>query len=143
MPDQTTQNEYKNLMLKLAEAWTTQNTDLGLDCFCEGAIYMEPPDIQLFMGHEQLRPYFDALDTGMYMKFHNLCINETMQMGMGEYTFGMAGKETADVGVVVVQIENGKISHWREYQRKGPADFSRFTSHEGKDFEWHIGNYPS
>jgi len=136
------QDEFEQLMMKLAEAWTSQNTEIGLACFCEKAIYMEPPDKQLYIGHEQLRPYFDALEPGTYMRCHNLCFNEEKQVGMCEYTFGMEGIEQADVGVVVVELEDGKINHWREYQRKGPSDFNLFISHEGKEFEWHIGNYP-
>jgi ketosteroid isomerase-like protein len=142
MPEKIAQNQFVQLMTQLAEAWSTQNTESALDCFCEDAVYMEPPDIQLYMGREQLRPYFAALQPGTYMTFHNLCFNETTQVGMGEYTFGMAGNKTADVGVIVVELEDGKIQHWREYQRKGPADFSQFIAHEGKEFEWHIGNYP-
>jgi hypothetical protein len=130
------------LMTRLAEAWSTQDTEAALACFCKDAIYMEPPDVQFYLGHQQLRPYFAALQPGIYMTFHNLCFNEATQIGMGEFTFGMSGKETADVGVVVVELQNGRIKKWREYPRKGPADFEQFRVHEGKEFEWHIGNYP-
>jgi hypothetical protein len=129
-------------MSQLAQSWSTQNTDAALSCFTMDAIYMEPPNMQLYLGHEQLRPYFAALKPGTYMTFHNLCFNETTQVGMGEYSFGMKDKTVADVGVVVVHIENGKITQWREYQRKGSADFATFIAHEGKVFQWHIGNYP-
>lgn len=135
-------DKFINLMTQLAKSWTSQNADAALSCFTKDAIYMEPPNIQLYLGHEQLRPYFAALEPGTYMTFHNLCFNESTQVGMGEYCFGMKDEAIADVGVVVVQIENGKIAHWREYQRKGPADFATFIAHEGKEFEWHIGNYP-
>jgi hypothetical protein len=133
---------FMQLMTRLAAAWSIQDTEAALSCFCDDAIYMEPPDVQLYMGHEQLRPYFAALRPGIYMTFHNLCFNEPTQTGMGEYTFGMSGKETADVGVIVVELQDGRIKKWREYQRKGPADFDQFSAHEGKEFEWHIGNYP-
>lgn len=142
MSKKITHKKFVQLMTRLAEAWSTQNTENALECFSDSAIYMEPPNIQLYLGHEQLRPYFDALESGTNMVFHNLCFNETTQVGMGEYTFGMKGVEIADVGVVVIQVQNGKINHWREYQRKGAADFSQFIAHEGKEFEWHIGNYP-
>ena len=134
--------QFTQLMTTLAQSWTEQNTEAALGCFTGDAVYMEPPNIQLYLGHEQLRPYFAALAPGTTMTFHNLCFNEATQVGMGEYSFGMRSKETADVGVAVVQIQHGKIAHWREYQRKGPADFAAFTAHVGKAFEWHIGNYP-
>jgi ketosteroid isomerase-like protein len=129
-------------MQRLANAWSTQNTDLGLACFAEDAVYMEPPDIQIYRGHAQLRPYFAALKPGTIMEWHTLMFDEATQTGAGEYTFGMAGKPLADHGVAVVVIENGVIAFWREYQRKGPQLFAQFLAVEGKDWQWHIGNYP-
>jgi len=74
------------------------------------------------------------------MKFHNYWFNESTQSGSAEYTFSY-GSDTSDVGVVVMELENGKIKFWREYQRKGPTDFSTFLD-LNKNWEWHIGNYP-
>ncbi|MEQ9426762.1 MAG: hypothetical protein RJQ09_20230 [Cyclobacteriaceae bacterium] len=102
---------------------------------------MEPPNIQYYRGHEQLRPYFDALDSNYKMVFHHLWFNSETQSGAGEYTFSY-GKDTSDVGSAVVELENGKIKFWREYQRKGPTDFKDFLKIEGKKWQWHIGNYP-
>ena len=102
---------------------------------------MEPPDIQYFRGHVQLRPYFDALTDDHKMEFHNLWFNEATQSGTGEFTFSFGG-DVSTVGVVVVELENGQIKFWREYQRNGPTDFKQFISTEGKDWKWHIGNYP-
>lgn len=134
--------EFRELMERLARAWSTQDTELGLTCFTEDAVYMEPSDIQLYLGHEQLRPYFAALTPGTFMRFHTIAFDEDAQRGTGEYTFGSEGEETADHGVAVVEIADGRIGVWREYQRKGPASFDNFTAVEGKGWEWHIGNYP-
>ncbi len=135
------ESEYRQLMNNIARGWSTQNTDLALSSFDEDAIYMEPPDIQYYRGHEQLRPYFDELTDRHQMIFHQLWFDSETQSGAGEYTFG-TGKDTSDVGVVVVELKEGKIKFWREYQRKGPTDFERFLSIE-KSWEWHIGNYPA
>ena len=134
--------EFAALMQTLADAWSNQDTAAALSVFHEDAIYMEPPDVQLYRGHEQLRPYFDALTPGTTMRFHNLFYNPESGIGGGEYTFGHRDSEQADVGVAVVRVSNGRIVFWREYQRKGPADFSTFLSTEGKQWKWHIGNYP-
>ena len=133
---------FEQLMHRLAAAWSAQDTDVAVACFTEDAVYMEPPDVQLYRGHEQLRPYFAALEPGTFMRFHNLWFDEASATGAGEYSFGLEGQEVADVGVVVVTIERGAIAQWREYQRKGPADFSTFIATEGKEWQWHIGNYP-
>jgi ketosteroid isomerase-like protein len=134
--------EFSTLMEKLALGWSQQDTDSALDCFTQDALYIEPPDIQIYRGHEQLRPYFAALKPGTFMRFQNLWFDESKQVGAGEYSFGMKDDATADHGVVVVEIREGKIAFWREYQRKGPSAFSEFIAAEGKTWQWHIGNYP-
>ena len=80
--------ELTALLERLATAWSTQDTELALSCFTEDAVYMEPPDIQIYIGHEQLRPYFAALGSGTLMQFHNVLLDESGRVGAGEYTFG-------------------------------------------------------
>lgn len=129
-------------MEQLARGWETQDTDLALACFTTDAYYSEPPDIQVYVGHEQLRPYFAALKPGTIMRFESLWFDEEKQMGAGEYTFGSEGQAIADHGVAVVELKDGLIAVWREYQRKGPTEFGKFIAREGKEWQWHIGNYP-
>jgi ketosteroid isomerase-like protein len=136
LPRLTTQ-EFKALMEQLAHAWSEQDSDAGLSCFTEDALYMEPPDIQLFLGHGHLRPYFAALTPGTHMRFHNLWFDEATQVGAGEYTFGHEGRPTAIHGVTIVEIQDGRIAFWREYQREGPSPFEEFIRAEGKDWQWH------
>ena len=136
-----TEKEFNLLMNNIAKGWSTQNTDLALNSFDKDAIYLEPPNVQYFRGHDQLRPYFDELTDNHIMIFHNLWFNQKAQSGAGEFTFSY-GKEIADTGIVVVEIENGKIKVWREYHKKGPSDFKEFISIEDKEWRWHIGNYP-
>lgn len=134
--------EFQALMQQLASAWSKQQTESALACFTEDAISIEPPDIQLYQGHEQLRPYFAALKPGTFMHFHHLWFDEARQVGAGEYTFGSQGHTTADHGVVVVELDDGRIRFWREYQQKGPYLFRDFIATENKTWQWHIGNYP-
>lgn len=135
------EREFQTLMNNIAKGWSTQNTNLALSSFDKDAVYMEPPNIQYYRGHQQLRPYFDELDSTYKMEFHHLWFNSSTQSGTGEYTFSY-GKDTSDVGIVVVELKEGKIKFWREYQRKGPTNFKDFLSIENKNWEWHIGNYP-
>lgn len=128
-------------MENVAEGWSTQNTELALSSFHEDVIYMEPPNIQYYRGHTQLKPYFNALDSTHKMQFHHLWFNKNTQSGTAEYTFSY-GKDTSDVGIVVVELEKGKIKFWREYQRKGPTNFNQFLQIKDKEWRWHIGNYP-
>jgi hypothetical protein len=137
-----TSAEFGELMERLARAWSTQETELGLSCFTEDAVYMEPPDVQLFVGHAELRPYFAALTPGTFMRFNAIMFDENGQVGAGEYAFGDERSQTADHGVAVVEVEDGRIRFWREYQRKGPAEFADFFAREEKTWQWHIGKYP-
>lgn len=137
----TSEKEFIRLMENVAEGWSTQNTDLALSSFDHDAIYMEPPNVQYFRGHKQLRPYFDALSDTHKMEFHNLWFNDQTQSGAGEFTFS-SENQTAITGIVVVELENGKVKFWREYLQSGPPNFEEFLSIENKVWKWHIGNYP-
>ncbi len=141
-PEVTSEKEFHTLMNNVAEGWSTQNSALALSSFDQDAIYMEPPNIQYYRGHAQLKPYFDALDNTYKMEFHHLWFDSGTQSGAGEYTFSY-GKDTSDVGVVVVELVQGKIKFWREYQQKGPTDFEEFLQIQDKEWDWHIGNYPA
>ena len=133
---------FREMMNGLADGWSKQNTDQALACFTEDAIYIEPPDIQFYKGHAQLRPYFAALKPGTFMQFHNLWFDEGRQIGAGEYSFGDVNDSTADHGVVVVELRNGRIVFWREYQQKGPTSCERFLDTKDKRWRWTIENYP-
>ena len=135
--------DFRKLMERLATAWSTQDTELGLSCFTDDAVYMEPPDIQLYLGQEELRPYFAALSADTFMHFHDLMLDETGRIGAGEYSVRHRSRShLADHGVAVVELEEERIAFWREYQRKGPTPFSEFIERDGKVWQWHIGNYP-
>ena len=134
--------EYHALMTKLAQAWSRQDTESALECFTSDAVYFEPPDVQFYHGQEQLRSYFGALTPGTFMVFHHLSFDESNQVGAGEFSFGLKGKSSADHGVVIVKVRDGKIASWCEYQRKGPSAFEDFVRLDGKKWLWHIGNYP-
>lgn len=141
-PEGVSETEFKAIMNRLADAWTRQDTERALACFTEDALYMEPPDIQLYEGHAQLRPYFAALKPGTFMRFHNLWFDEVRQTGAGEYSFGEQADKTADHGVVVVELRHGRIAVWREYQQKGPVGFEEFIDKANKQWRWTIKNYP-
>ncbi|NJO82216.1 MAG: SnoaL-like domain-containing protein [Blastochloris sp.] len=137
-----TTDAFQMLMQRVAQAWSQQATEEALACFTDDAIYLEPPDIQFYQGHDQLRPYFAALQPGTFLRFHYLWFDEANQVGAGEFSFGIAGRATADHGIIVVEMRDEKIAFWREYQRKGPATFAAFIGIPEKTWQWHIGNYP-
>lgn len=134
--------EFVDLMGRLAVAWGEQDSETAVACFTPNAVYMQPPNLQFYTGHEQFRAYFGALEPGTYLRFQNLWFDTNKQTGCVEFSFGREGQPTADHGTIVVEVRNGLIADWREYVQKGPADFVEFVRADGKEWEWHIGNYP-
>lgn len=142
MPNNIDQDQFKALMNRLAQAWGEQDSEAAAACFTAEAVYMQPPDIQLYFGRTQLQVNFAALEPETYLHFQNLWFDEGKQTGCDEYSFGVTGRPTADHGTIVVEIQGGSIAFWREYHVKGPRDFAAFTALEDKSWQWHIGNYP-
>ncbi len=121
-------NEFKQLMQTVADGWNEGNARRAADCFSEGAIYVEPPEKQLYHGRAELYEFFggeNSADLPMKMTWHHLAFDEEAQIGFGEYTFKMHNRYH---GIVIVKIEAGLIQHWREYQYRSEADWEAFTS---------------
>jgi ketosteroid isomerase-like protein len=133
---EATVTEFESVMTTLAEAWSKQDTKRALACFTADALYMQPPDQQLYRGAAELEKLFAAIRPGTLMKFHHLAFDAKSQVGFGEFSFGRSGAAKADHGVVVVTLRGGRISLWREYFQEGPASFSDFVSVEGKTWKW-------
>jgi ketosteroid isomerase-like protein len=133
---------FASLMQRLAQAWGEQDIETAVACFTSDAVYMQPPNVQFYQGHEQLRAYFGALKPNTYLVYQNLWFDEAKQVGCVEFSFGVTGKPSADHGTMIVELRDGLIAHWREYVQKGSADFNEFIAPNGKEWQWHIGNYP-
>lgn len=122
-------NEFNQLMRTVAHGWNEGNARKAADCFSEDAIYVEPPEKQLYHGRAELYEFFGGdggTDLPMKMTWHHLAFNAEEQIGFGEYTFQLHGRYH---GIVVVKIEDGLIKHWREYQYRSELSWQEFTSH--------------
>jgi hypothetical protein len=121
--------EFEHLMQTVARGWNEGKARKSADCFSEDAIYVEPPDKQLYHGRAELYEFFGG-DQGpempMKMTWHHLAFDEQDQVGFGEYTFQMHGLYH---GIVVVKIESGLIKQWREYQYRTELSWEEFSSH--------------
>lgn len=122
-----TTDEFERLMQIVAEGWNEGNAHKAADCFSEDAIYVEPPDRQLYHGRAELYEFFggdSGPDRPMKMTWRHLAFNEEEQIGFGEYTFAMNRRYH---GIVVVKIESGRIKGWREYQYQTELNWKDFT----------------
>ena len=134
--------DFRQLLDALADAWARNDAQAAAALFREDACYMEPPAEQLFVGRDQLRAYFSPLAPGTYLDIHHAWYDDESRLGSVEFTFGTRGQPQASHGVAVLQIVDGLIATWREYQAQGPSSFADFVATEGKEWRWHIDNYP-
>jgi hypothetical protein len=124
-----TETEFERLMQTIADGWNEGDARKASDCFSIDAIYVEPPEKQLYHGRNALFEFFGGghgTDIPMKMTWHHLAFNEVDQIGFGEYTFEMHGRYH---GIVVVKIQSGLIKHWREYQYQTELNWEEFTRH--------------
>ena len=132
----STRSDFDRVLESLAAAWSERDTAAALVCFTDDAIYMQPPDQQLYQGAAELRLLFDGLKPGTVMQFHGAAFDPESQAGFAEFSFGRHGSATAVHGVVRVTLSGGRISSWREYFESGPASFEEFVAVDGKTWKW-------
>lgn len=134
----TTEAEFRRVM-SLAETLVSRhNAEIVAEIFTTDAVFIEPPDRQLIVGHEQLRPYFLAVDPHQYLTFHRCWWDGDNQRGACEYSYGIAGMPDAEHGMIVVEFEAGRIAKWWEYNVPGAADFLTFCSTNNKLWNYDI-----
>jgi hypothetical protein len=114
-------------METVATGWNEGNARKAADCFAQDAVYMEPPNRQVYVGREALFDFFGGTkgtDKSMHMIWHHLSFDPSTEVGFGEYTFALNHQYH---GVVVVKLKGGKIKSWREYQYQSDLDWYEFT----------------
>lgn len=126
--DSTLTNEgFKELIHTVSEGWNTNNAKRAADCFTDGAVYIEPPDRQLYISKDSLFHFFGGTQgrkNPMNMTWHHAVFEEENQVGFAEYTFKYKGRSTH--GIVIIKIVDGKIDKWREYQYRSYVDWKTF-----------------
>ena len=127
MNKQITTDDFRQLMNNVAEAWNNGNARNAAACFTDDAVYIEPPDKQVYIGQQALYEFFggdEPPEPPMKMTWHHLAFDEANQVGFGEYTFQMINRYH---GIVIVKIVEGKINNWREYQYKSDLSWPDFA----------------
>jgi uncharacterized protein (TIGR02246 family) len=119
--------EFVSLLEQLAEGWNQGDSRKAADRFTENAIYIEPPDRQLYQGREELYRFFGG-DSGrpgaMSMSWRNVVFDEDLQLGFGEFTFTYGSQVH---GSVVMKLEDGRIHRWREYWYESELPYEAFA----------------
>jgi hypothetical protein len=125
------EEEFRALMARVADGWNEGNAVKAADCFADDAVYLEPPNHQVYLGRKAIYEFFVGPDKPVllpHMAWHHLAFNEKDQVGLGEYTFQ---KNHRFHGVAVVLVRDGKIVRWREYQYRSDLDFESFAGLSG------------
>jgi ketosteroid isomerase-like protein len=120
-------SDFRKLMETLAEGWNRGDAAKAADCFTADAVYVEPPDKQVYRGRAALYEMFGGAKgrkETMKMTWHHLVFDSERQIGAGEFTFEYGGPVH---GVAVVRLRDGKISNWREYWYESKLAWDEFT----------------
>lgn len=51
-------DEFRQILSKVAEGWNHGDAKAAADCFSIDAVYIEPPDQQLYTGRDELYEFF-------------------------------------------------------------------------------------
>ena len=112
-------------MNTIADAWNAGDTERALACFTDDAVYMEPPDEQVYRGRDELWEFFGEEEPPpMHLDWHHMVFDERSQIGAAEYTYEGTNRYH---GVALVQIRDDRIASWREYQTQSDLDWETFT----------------
>lgn len=115
--------DFVTLMETIRNSWIAGDTRGALECFTDDCVYMEPPDEQRYEGRDELFEFFGGDDPpSMDLVWHHLLVDG--DTGVGEYTYRGHGQYH---GIVIVQLRDGRVSRWREYQQASELDFDAFV----------------
>ena len=121
------QQEFIELLQRLADGWNQGNAEQAASCFTKDALYTEPPDKQYYAGRDALYQFFGGANGRagkMKMVWHHIIFDETRQLGAGEFTFTYG--DTVH-GVTMIKLREGLISNWREYWYASQLPWEAFT----------------
>jgi hypothetical protein len=99
--------EFRATLDSVAAGWNSDRSEAAASCFTEAAVYLEPPDRQLFRGRAAIRAIFAASIHPARpdrMAWHAVAFDSVRQAGFGEYTY--RGSRNYH-GIAVLQLETG------------------------------------
>ena len=105
--------EFNALLDRLAEGWSQGDARKAADCFTEDALYVEPPDRQVYRGREELYRFFggDAGRPGaMSMTWRNRVFDDQLQIGFGEFTFAYGSQVHGSVFIELRDWKNPRLA---------------------------------
>jgi hypothetical protein len=115
-----TDAEFRRLLDVLAEGWARRDYAAVAAAFAEDVFYV---DFRRYVFHDRrsLQAWYEN-DDGLPQRttWHTVVFDEAAQRGAAEYTYDGTYRYH---GVTLVQLRNGLISSWREYQHVDPREW--------------------
>lgn len=120
-----TEFEFRELLNRLAKGWASRDYAQVAEAFAEDVCYADPLRYS-FHNRASLRAFFEA-DEGREQStvFHTVIFDEARQVASVEYTYEGSHRYH---GVALIRLENGRITHWREYQHIDPRAWPEFVA---------------
>jgi hypothetical protein len=119
-------DDFYKIMNAVAEGQSEGNTANAADMFAENAVYSDLLRRQTYKGRVAIKKSFsNSSAKSLKMQWRHLLFNEQDQIGAGEFT--LEGDRRYH-GMVIVKVEKGKISNWREYRYASSQSWDKFTS---------------
>jgi hypothetical protein len=123
---QLTQASFESVMRTIQNAWKEGNAQEAAECFNEDAIFSAPPASGR-KGRKNLYQYFGGdgkQELKRQIEWHHLIFDPAHQIGVAEYTLHY---HLQSHGVVIVKIDHGLISNWREYAIASDLSWDSFV----------------
>jgi ketosteroid isomerase-like protein len=120
-----TTTEFRHLLDRLAAGWANRDYATVADLFAENVRYADPLRYT-FGDRATLRAFFED-DEGREQRtvWHTVLFDETEQIGTAEYTYEGTHQYH---GVVLIRVDEGRITHWREYQHVDVRPWAEFVA---------------
>jgi hypothetical protein len=119
-----TGEEFRALLEVLKGAWTRRDYAAAAACFAENVRYADPTRYTL-EGRAALCAFFED-DEGREQRvtWHEVVFDPARQVGAVEYTYEGTHRYH---GTVVVRLDGGVFTHWREYQHVDDRTWEDFA----------------
>ena len=125
-----THDGFASMLQTLGQAWTARDYEQAIRFFAADVHYGDPLRYTHKNRSDLLRFFQEDGGYEQRTDWHNVVFDEDRQLGAAEYSY--LGHHLYH-GIVLIKVENDKITRWREYQHISDAPWEEFTA--GTAFE--------
>jgi hypothetical protein len=120
-----TLQEFQQLLDRLATSWAKRDYAAVVQEFSEKVRYGDPTRYS-FDNRRDLQKFFENdEDYEQRTTWHTVIFDEAQQLGAAEYTYQGTHRYH---GTVWIRVDDGCITHWREYQHISNKPWKEFVA---------------